>query len=96
MEDTMDTKKRCEIVRAMELLARAVNNEDIFYSWLMVGVADGDIGPNTTDEDLSCYIEDDEEFADLMDTFLRLMRNAHEDGGLYVDGIVSEPSPIWD
>lgn len=91
----MDTKKRCEIVRAMELLARAVNNEDIFYPWLMVGVADGDIGQNTADEDLSCYIESDEDFADLMDTFLVLMRNAYEDGGLCVDNVVSKPSPIW-
>lgn len=92
----MDTKKRCEVVRAMELLARAVNNEDIFYSWLIVGVADGDIGPNTTDEDLICYIEDDEDFADLMDTFLVLMRNAYEDGGLHVDDVVSKPCHRWD
>ena len=85
----MNTKKRCDLVRAMEMLVRAVNNEDFIETWLRLGVADGDIRPDTTDDDLDYYIEDDA-FADLMDTFLHVMRNAQEDGGLYVDGIVSK------
>ncbi len=88
----MDRKTRCDLVRAMEMLVRAVNNEDFLMTWLRIGVADGDIRPGTTDEDLESYVEDDAEFADLMDTFLHVMKNAHADGGLYVDGVVSKSS----
>lgn len=88
----MDLKVRCDVVRAMEMLVQAVNDEDYIEEWLIDGVADGDIRPDTTDEDLETYVEDDAEFADLMDTFLHIMKNAHADGGLYVDGVVSKSS----
>lgn len=81
--------ERVEMVRAMELLARAVNDEDVFMTWLISGVADGDINESTTDEELDYYTED-ENFADLMDTFLELMSRAYQSGGLYTDGIVSK------
>ena len=87
----MNKKERCDAVRAMELLARAVNNENFFEEWLISGVADGDIDGNTKDEDLDYYVEDDTVFADLMDTFLHVMKNAQKDGGLYVDDVVSKP-----
>ena len=80
--------ERVEMVRAMELLARAVNDEDVFMTWLISGVADGDINESTTDEELDYYTED-ENFADLMDTILELMNRAKESGGLYADGICS-------
>ena len=31
----MNKKERCDAVRAMELLARAVNNENFFEEWLI-------------------------------------------------------------
>ena len=86
----MNTNERCELVRAMEMLVRTVNNEDFFMEWLMNGVADGDIQSDTTDDELEYYIEDTA-FAELMDTFLHIMKNAYKDGGLYFDGIVSKP-----
>ena len=85
----MNLKKRAEVVRAMETLARCVNDEEIFESWLMCGVADGDITSETTDEDLEYYCEDDN-FSELMGRFLRLMTRARKSGGLYKDGVVSE------
>ena len=85
----MNVKKRIEIVKAMEKLARAVNDEDVFETWLTYGVADGDIDESTTDDELDYYVDDDT-FADLMDTFLATMSQARKSGGLYVDGIVSE------
>ena len=84
----MNAKERYEMVRAMETIARAVNDEDVFEGWLMCGVADGDIDETTTDEELEYYI-DDKHFAELMDTFLRVMSRAKRSGGLYCDGIVS-------
>ena len=51
------------------------------------GIADGDITDDTTDDDLKDYTEDDT-FADLMGTFLYLMRKASK-SGLYCNGILS-------
>lgn len=85
----MNAKRRTEVVRAMETLARAVNDEMVFEEWLIYGVADGDIDNNTTDEELEYYIED-EVFAELMGTFLDVMKNAYKSGGLYIDGVVSK------
>lgn len=80
---------RTEVVRAMETLARCVNDEEVFEGWLICGVADGDIDETTTDEELEYYIEDGT-FAELMETFLRVMARAKKSGGLYVDGVVSK------
>ena len=55
----------------------------------MYGVADGDIDGKETDEDLGYYCED-ENFADLMEQFLDLMKSAKKSGGLYCDHVISK------
>ena len=90
----MKLSKRAKLVRAMELLARAVNDESIFESWLIYGVADGDIDGTETDEDLEYYCED-ADFAELMHQFLGLMTEAYESGGLYCDGVTSGKVPRY-
>lgn len=82
----MNKQYRTQLVRAMELLARTVNDEEVFEGWLMCGVADGDIDETTTDDELE-YYTDDVTFSELMGTFLRLMHRAYHNGGLYADGI---------
>ena len=84
----MKIKERAKVVRAMETIARCINHEGIFESWLMAGVGDGDINKETTDEDLEYYCRD-EEYKELMTLFLKLMFRASANGGLYSDGIVS-------
>lgn len=86
----MDIKERITALRAMEFLARSVNNEELLEPWLIEGVAGGDIDENTTDEELVDYVDNDEFFADIMATFLCIMHSAAKDGGLYIDGVVSE------
>lgn len=86
MKTKINLKERAEMVRAMETIARSINDEMIFDLWLTGGVADGDIDNETTDEDLEYYCED-ETFADLMDLFVRLMVGARKSGGLYCNGI---------
>lgn len=85
----MNLSTRAKMVRAMETVARCVNDEEVFEAWLVMCVADGDIDDNTTDEDLEYYCED-KTFADLMERFLDLMTAAKKSGGLYVDRIVSK------
>lgn len=85
----MNIYKRIEFVKAMEMLARAINDGSVFQTWLNIGVADGDITENSVSDDIE-YYTDNETFADLMDTFLLIMENAKKSGGLYFDGIVSK------
>ena len=89
MEKVMNKTERFEMLKAMELIARSINNEDVFEQWLICGIADGDIDENTTLEELEYYM-DDETYADIMDTFLFVMKRAYKDGGLYSDRVVSK------
>lgn len=94
--DIKSKTERIKCVKAMEFLARQLNDEDLLInSWLTDGVADGDIeygDLNITAKDfesLECYL-DDESFGELMCTFLRVMATAVEEGGLYCDRVASE------
>lgn len=82
----MIKKERIEMIKAMEFVARRINDERIFEMWLELGVADGDIDESTKDEELEYYCED-ETFRDLMEEFIRCMAYIYESGGLYCDGI---------
>lgn len=99
--DSRIKEERIKAVKSMEFLARQINNENIFETWLTMGPADGDIqyGDLTSNnsEDLEYYIEDNE-FRDLMKTFLNVMSQAKEDGGLYCGTVctkMSEEFPIY-
>ena len=83
--------ERAEMVRAMERIARSVNDEVVFEYWLNFGVADGDIDGSETDEDLEYYCEDDN-FSELMGCFITLLRRASSGGSygaLFYSGIIS-------
>lgn len=88
----MKKTERAKMVKAMEFIARQINDEGVFEEWLILGVADGDVTYGDLDsdyEDVEFYVEDDKEFAELMDTFLDVMVAARESGGLYCDHVVS-------
>ena len=78
----MNVKQRAEFIRAMETIARHINDEDVFAGWLMCGVPDGFIKPDTTDEEIANYF-DMEDIQDISDCFLRCMSRAQKSGGLY-------------
>ena len=94
----MDRLERVKMVKAMEFIARQINDEEVFWGWLVEGVADGDIyygdlaaTPSDVADSAEDYIED-RDFSDLMDTFLWCMSRAYKSGGLHCDGIVSRPT----
>ena len=66
--------------------------------WRLCGVADGDIKYADLDahdrDGILDYYTEDVHFADLMDTFLRVMARARKSGGLYCDGIVDKEEVI--
>ena len=61
MAREVNHKERAELVKAMEIVCRSLNDEDILIGWLMCGVADEDINSNTTTEEIidMGYTEDD-------------------------------------
>lgn len=91
----MNAIERIKMVKAMELITRNLNNEEIFETWLVDGVADGDIeygdlSIQNDDLDTLDYYTEDGNFAALMNTFLEIMSQAYQDGGLYCDRVVSK------
>ena len=86
--------KRADVVRAMDIMVSTINDERIIESWLMVGVADGDITSDTTNEEIEAMgYTDDKTFAELLTLFLKLMNRAGNDG-LYCDSIASGSKSI--
>lgn len=80
---------RKQMVLAMERLIRSIDNEELIQGWLMCGVPDGDIQRYEEDE-VDEYFTEDKNYAELMGLFLRIMKRAEKDGGLYSDGVESE------
>lgn len=91
----MKLEERVKMVKAMEFICRQINDEDVFFGWIMSGVADGDIqyGDFSIDsldcDEATWYAEDDKNFSELMACFLRRMVRAKKSGGLYCDGVSS-------
>lgn len=94
-EKEANLSERIRMVKAMEFICRQINDENVFECWRVNGVADGDLDYGdltvwTTEPDAARYAEDDERFADLMDTFLWVMKKAGKSGGLYCDDVLSK------
>lgn len=87
----MNKAARAKMILAMEYICRQINNEEVFDSWLMQGIADGDIPYGSTDiADVDdCYLEDNT-FKDIMNCFLRRMSATTKQGGLYCDNILTD------
>ena len=84
-------EERRVAVLAMEFLIGQVNDESLMDSWLMCGVADGDIDYGCTDtKEVDDYYIEEGNVRDLLDIFLRTMAKAQKDGGLYCGGVVSK------
>lgn len=88
--------RRAKMVASMEYIVSQINDESIIDSWLMCGVADGDIPVSSLDpDDVPEYYLEDETFKDLMGLFLRMMKRAWNSGGLYCT-ICSDDKSSWE
>ena len=95
--------ERMKMIKAMEFIARNVNNEQVFNIWLADGIGDGEIeyGDLNVSETEGYYCggdgweqdEADKHFADLMDTFMWVMKEAWKDGGLYCGDVCGGEKP---
>lgn len=89
----MDKKEiqRAKAVLCMEYLARQINDEDILEGWLINGVADGDIPYGSINiEDVDEYYIDPDNFKRIALCFMRRMRYAYEDGGLWCGDVLCD------
>lgn len=85
------------MLKAMEIIMRNLNDEEVFETWLTDGLPDGLSLDN--DEDFEEFT-DDVTFADIMDAFVYIMGKAcptsesssGRRGTLYCDGVINEMS----
>lgn len=89
-ENNINLKERVSVIRAMDTIVRSLNDERDILWWLDSGVPDGEINEETTDEELYWLVDDDESFADIMSTFIKIMRRQPVNGAMWVDNVLSK------
>lgn len=89
-ENNINFKERIAIIKAMDVIVRSLNDERDILWWLEDGVPDGEINAETTDEELYWLVDDDESFADIMSTFIKIMRRQPVNGAMWVDNVLSK------
>lgn len=87
--------ERIKVIKAMEYIARQINDEEVFIHWLVCGVPDwevpyGDLTTDPLDGVIEWWYDDDDNYAELMRVFLDCMAAAKKSGGLYSDGVTSK------
>ena len=83
MEKSIDYQTRLDALRAMDLIARSLNDEDFFNQWITYGIED-------ECKDYNGYLSDDI-FRDIMTEFCEVIHNATaEKGAIFIDNICSE------
>lgn len=76
-----EKKIRKERILQMERIMRRINNENIFATWLVAGVADGDLDENSKWEEVDDYYIEDETYSFITGLFLKLTLSAIKHGG---------------
>ena len=88
----MDINERIKMLEAMDFIVRHFNDERAIDTWLTCGLPDGTAEAGTTSD----YTDDDDTFADIMDSFVYVMAlfcraNKEERAAtLYCDGVRSK------
>ena len=94
LKKKMNRAERIKMLKAMEFIARNVNDEGVFETWLTDAMPDGtieygDLTVTDSDYDNFEYDIQDDVFDIYMAEFLLLMREAYKSGGLHCDGVLS-------
>ena len=78
---------RVALIKAMNLIARCTNNEDLIDGWLMVGVPDG-----STDEEIEEWADEQDTYLDFCEAFVNHMHQSKDvhDFFYYYDYIKKE------
>lgn len=95
MDKIINYKERVATVKAMDAIVRSLNDEGYLMNWLELGVPDGEVDDNTRDEDLYWLVENNDDFGDLMHTFVCIMKSQPKNNAMYVDGVFSTENQIF-
>ena len=89
-ENNINFKERIAVIKAMDTIIHSLNDEGDILWWLEYGVPDGEINEDTSEEDLQWLVEEDDVFADIMSTFIKIMRGQPVNGAMWVDNVLSK------
>lgn len=76
-----EKKIRKERILQMDRIMRKINNENIFATWLVAGVAAGDLDDDSKWEDVDDYYIEDVTYSFITGLFLKLTLSAIKHGG---------------
>lgn len=89
-ENKINLKERVSVIRAMDTIVRSLNDGRDVLWWFEYGVPDGEINEETTDDELLWLADDDKLFADIMSTFVKIMKRQPINGAMWVDNVLSQ------
>jgi hypothetical protein len=89
-ENKINSKERVSVIRAMDTIVRSLNDGRDVLWWFEYGVPDGEINEETTDDELLWLVDDDKLFADIMSTFIKIMKRQPINGAMWVDNVLSQ------
>lgn len=89
-ENKINLKERVSVIRAMDTIVRSLNDGRDVLWWFEYGVPDGEINEETTDDELLWLVDDDKLFADIMSTFVKIMKRQPINGAMWVDNVLSQ------
>lgn len=82
-DSKLDRRRMLDVIHAMDVIMRLLNDEDIVLEWLQFGVPDGSNTQTDVDAEYGCLGDDEleSEFEDLADLFARIVKYAYGNGG---------------
>lgn len=72
--------ERVKVLKALDTIAKTLNDEYYLENWFSYGVPDGEIDDTTQDNYLLDYVKNDKDWQNLLDLFVKLIRLASADG----------------
>ena len=79
---TINRRRMLDVIHAMDVIMRSLNDEDLAYTWLALGVPDGTNGQSDVDELYGDQSDEELEnyYEELAALFARLIKVAVRDG----------------
>ena len=87
----MNKQERLQAIRAMDTIAKMLNDENEYIWWANMGIPDGEIDETTKDKEIE-WLCDDDIFPDLLFNFCRIfgMKKEKATGFLYCDNVTGK------
>ena len=86
----INIEDRRKMILCMEFIMRNLNDEELFYRWILAGIPDdefkfGEFNPEVVDD----YYIDPENFKDFVRIFLDILKSTEEGNAIYCGAVLS-------